>query len=229
VHVDVSSAIGLSLRVAAVATALGAVPAIVLAYALARGRFRGRSVLAAAVTAPLVLPPVVTGLFLLRLFGRGGPFGGTLDSIGVPVVFAWPGAVLAALVVGFPLYVLTLRAAVETIDPRYEELSLTLGVPPTRTFLRVTLPLALPGLAAATILAFARALGEFGATVVVAGNVEGRTRTIALAVHALLDDPDGEPHVRALVIASLLLALGSVALHEAFVRHQRRRLGREDD
>lgn len=222
--VDPWSAIGLSLSVAAAATAAALVPAVAVAWVLARWRFRGKAALSALVAAPLVLPPVVTGLVLLEVFGRGSPLGRVLADAGVPVVFGWAGAVLAAVVVGFPLFVLTVRHAFEAVDPRYEQLSLTLGVPPAETWRRITLPLALPGIAAAAVLAFARALGEFGATVVVAGNLEGRTRTIALAVYALLDAPDGEPQVRVLVGASLLLSFGSLAAYELLVRRQRARL-----
>lgn len=222
--VDPLAAIVLSLEVGAAATIAGLVPALAVAWLLARVPFRGKAVVSALVTAPLVLPPVVTGLLLLRLFGRNTPLGGLLADLGVPVVFSWTGAALAALVVGFPLYVLTIRTAFEAIDPRYEEVSLTLGVPPVRTWWRVTFPLALPGIAAAVVLAFARALGEFGATVVVAGNVEGRTRTIALAVYSLLDSPRGDQAIRPLLAASLALAFGALGAFELLVRRQRRRL-----
>jgi molybdate transport system permease protein len=222
--VDPLSAIRLSLLVATGATALGLVPAVALAWVLARGRFRGKSVVTALVFAPLVLPPVVTGLLLLRLLGRTTLIGGALAGVGLPVTFSLFGAVLAALVVGFPLHVLTVRAAFEAVDPRYEEVSLSLGVPPLHTWRRVTLPLVLPGIAAGTVLAFARALGEFGATAVVAGNMEGRTRTIALAVYTLLDSPDGETGVRVLVGASVALATLALAGAETLTRWQRRRL-----
>ncbi|MEQ1570426.1 MAG: molybdate ABC transporter permease subunit [Myxococcota bacterium] len=226
--VDPISAIGLSLSVATAATALAFPPAVLVAWALARWRFRGKSALTAVVTAPLVLPPVITGLVLLRLFGRSSPIGAALADAGVPVVFSWFGAVLAAGVVGFPLYVLTIRSAFEAVDRRYEEVSLTLGAPPAATWARITLPLSLPGIAAATVLAFARALGEFGATAVIAGNIEGKTRTIALAVYALLDAPDGEAQARPLVLASFALSFGALALFELLVRRQRVRLDLED-
>ena len=226
--VDPASAVWLSLTVATAATALAFVPALAAAWVLARWRFRGKAALTALVTAPLVLPPVITGLLLLRLFGRSSPLGAALVDLGVPVVFAWFGAVLAAAVVGFPLYVLTMRSAFEAVDRRYEEVSLTLGAPPAVTWWRVTRPLALPGIAAATVLAFARALGEFGATAVIAGNIEGRTRTIALAVYALLDAPDGDAAGRPLVAASVLLSLGALAAYEFLVRRQRARLDLDD-
>ncbi len=221
---DPWAALRLSVWVATVATLASAGPAVTVAWVLARWRFRGKSLLSALVLAPLVLPPVITGLGLLRVFGRHSPVGQALAAAGVPVVFHWVGAALAAAVVGFPLFVVLARSAFEAVDPRYEELSLTLGAPPARTWRRVTLPLALPGLAAATVLAFARALGEFGATAIVAGNVEGRTRTLALAVYALLDAPDGEARTLPLVAASLALSLAALAGYEALVRRQRDRL-----
>lgn len=221
---DPASAVRLSLIVGAVST-LAALPAAVgVAYALARGRFHGRSLLSVLVLTPLVLPPVVTGLLLLRALGRGSPLGRALDALGWPVPFTLTGAVIAAVVVGFPLYVMAIRSAFEAVDPRLEEVSLTLGVPPRRTFWRVTLPLAFPGLAAGMVLAFARGLGEFGATAVLAGNMEGQTRTIALAVYALMDAPDGEATLRTLLLASLGLSALALVGFEALNRWQRRRL-----
>ncbi|MDP2314274.1 MAG: molybdate ABC transporter permease subunit [Pseudomonadota bacterium] len=221
---DVTSAVRLSLVVGVAAAALGLVPATGVAWLLARGTFRGKSVLSAVVLAPLVLPPVVTGLLLLRVFGRSSPFGGALDAIGLPVPFTLLGAVIAALVVGFPVYVMTIRGAIEAVDRRYEEVSRSLGVPPARTVWRVTLPLAFPGIAAGVVLAFARGLGEFGATAIIAGNMEGRTRTIALAVYALLDAPGDDPRSAWLVGASAALAFAALVGFEALTRWQRRRL-----
>lgn len=223
-HVDPLAAIRLSLVVGAVATILGLVPALALAWVLARGRFWGKSLVSALMLTPLVAPPVVTGLVLLRVFGRTTTLGGWLTALGLPVTFSLFGAILAALVVGFPLYVVTIRTAFEAVDPRYEEVSLTLGVRPWATWRRITLPLAFPGIAAGIVLAFARALGEFGATAILAGNMEGRTRTIALAVYALLDMPDGEPQIRTLLAASLALSFAALAGFELLNRWQRRRL-----
>lgn len=222
--VDLLSAVRLSLVVGAVSTLAGLVPAVACAWALARGHFRGKALLSAALLAPLVLPPVVTGLLLLQALGRSSALGGWLEALGWPVPFSLTGAVLAALVVGFPLYVMSIRAAFEAVDPRLEEVSWTLGVRPWRTWLRVTLPLAAPGIAAGMVLAFARGLGEFGATAILAGNIEGRTRTIALAVYALLEAPDGEAGLRRLVWASLGLAAVALVGYEALNRWQRRRL-----
>ena len=222
--IGAGSAIRLSLEAALLSTLLSLPIAVALGYLLARVEFRGKVIVSAAVMGPLVLPPVVTGLLLLRLFGRQSPLGHALAALGLPIPFSLAGVVVAALVVGLPLFVAGARSAFESIDPRYEEVSLTLGVPRWQTFLRVTLPLALPGLGAGAVLAFARAVGEFGATVVLAGSMEGETRTIALAVYALLDLPDGDGALTTLVVASLLLSLGAVAGYEALGRWHRRRL-----
>jgi molybdate transport system permease protein len=224
VILDVGSAVRLSLAVGLAAAMLGLLPAGAVAWVLARRRFPGKAVVSALVLAPLVLPPVVTGLLLLRAFGRASPVGALLADVGLAVPFTLLGAVLAALVVGFPLYVMSVRGAFEAVDPRYEEVSLSLGVPPAATFRRVTLPLAAPGIVAGVVLAFARGLGEFGATAVIAGNIEGRTRTIALAVYALLDAPGEDGRVTALVLASVGLSLAALVGFEALNRWQRRRL-----
>lgn len=217
---DPVSAIRLSLQVGLWCAVLGLPVAVALGWVLARRRFVGRTLLSAVLLVPLVLPPVVTGYLLLRLLGRDGP----VASMGVEIPFTLAGAVVAAFVVGLPLYVMASRHAFEAVDPRYEEVSWTLGVPPWRTFLRVTLPLAAPGVAAGAVLAFARALGEFGATAVLAGNVEGRTRTIALAVYTLLESPDGETGIAILTWSSIGISLGAIAGYEWFNRWQRRRL-----
>lgn len=221
---SVASAIRLSLAVALLATLLGLVPAVALGWLLARHDFRGKALVSTLVLAPLVLPPVVTGFLLLTLLGRGGVLGSFLASMGVSVPFTLVGATIAALVVGLPLYVLSIRGAFEAVDPLYEELSWTLGEAPRRTFFRISLPLAMPGIAAGAILAFARALGEFGATVVLAGNVEGSTRTIALAVYTLLEAPSGRETTWILVIASVALSLVALLGFEALSRRQRRRV-----
>ncbi|MEC9354856.1 MAG: molybdate ABC transporter permease subunit, partial [Gemmatimonadota bacterium] len=204
---SVSSAIRLSLIIAFLATLAGLVPAVGLGWLLARRDFRGKTILSTVVTAPLVIPPVVTGFLLLSVLGASTPLGGLIASLGFPVPFTILGASIAALVVGLPLYVISVRGAFEAVDPMYEELSWTLGSSPRRTFFRISLPLALPGIAAGAVLAFARSLGEFGATVVLAGNVEGSTRTIALAVYTLLESPTGRETVWVLVGASVVISL----------------------
>lgn len=221
---DPWSAVGLSVLVGLMATVVGLVPAVALGWLLARRDFPGKAVVSTAVLAPLVLPPVVTGFLLLTLLGANGPLGGWLAAVGITVPFTLLGATLAAFAVGLPLYVLSVRGAFEAVDHQYEEVSWTLGVPPRRTFLRVSLPLALPGIAAGAVLAFARALGEFGATVVLAGNVEGETRTIALAVYTLLESPEGRAATWTLVGASIVLSLAALLGYEALSRRQRRRL-----
>jgi molybdate transport system permease protein len=221
---SVASAVRLSLLVAFLATLVGLVPAVALGWLLARRDFYGKALVSTLVLAPLVVPPVVTGFLLLRLFGSQSPVGGALDALGLPIPFSLIGAALAALVVGFPLYVLSVRGAFEAVDAQFEEISWTLGVPPRRTFFRVALPLAIPGIAAGAVLAFARALGEFGATVVLAGNIEGSTRTIALAVYTLLESPAGLRSTWLLVGASVALSLLALLGYESLSRRQRRTL-----
>jgi len=221
---SVASAIRISLLVAFLATLVGLPPALGLGWLLARHDFPGKPLLSTVVLAPLVMPPVVTGFLLLSLLGTQGLLGGLLTAVGVTIPFSVLGAALAALVVGLPLYVIAVRGAFESVDPLYEELSWTLGVPPRRTFVRISLPLALPGIVAGSVLAFARALGEFGATIVLAGNVEGSTRTIALAVYTLLESPEGRGATWVLVGASVAIALGALLGYETLSRRQRRRL-----
>lgn len=224
VGVDVGAAVRLSLWVALLCVLLGLGPAVAMGYVLARFEFRGKALLSAAALVPLVVPPVVTGLGVLALVGRRGALGSWLARLGVDLTMSEAGAVLAALVVGFPLYMLSARAAFEAVDPRLEALSRSMGHSAWRTFWRVTLPLAAPGVAAGAVLAFGRALGEFGATIVLAGNAEGRTRTIALAIYTALESPGQEPTAERLALASVALALGSVIGYEALHRWQRRRL-----
>lgn len=222
---DARSAVRLSLIVALGAVMIGLVPAVAVGWLLARRDFVGKSFVSMLFMAPLVIPPVVTGFLLLGVLGRQSVLGGLFDAVGLPIPFTIFGAVVAALVVGFPLYVMAIRGAFETVDRRFEEVSWTMGVPKAPTFRRVSLPLALPGIAAGGVLAFARALGEFGATVVLAGNLEGETRTIALAVYSLLESPSGRGATWILVIASVVLSLVALLGFESLSRWQRRRLG----
>jgi len=222
--VSPGQAIWLSIQVGIWCAALGLPVALVLGWILARYEFRGKTLLNMIVFAPLVIPPVVTGYLLLEVFGRAALIGHLFEAIGLPFSFSLAGAVLASFVVGLPFYVMVIRSAFESVDPRLEEMAWTLGAPPKRTFLRVTLPLALPGIAAGAVLAFARALGEFGATVVLAGNMEGKTRTIALAVYTLLESPNGMDASRVLVVASLLISFAALFGYELLLRWHRRRL-----
>jgi molybdate transport system permease protein len=201
-----AEALGLSLRVAA-ASLVGVVPvSLGLALLLARGRFPGKWLVEALVNLPLVLPPVVTGLALLILFGVRGPIGGWLyQTFGVTLAFHWTGAALASGVMALPLVVRPLRLSLEAIDRRLEQAAAALGAPPSHVFLRITLPLALPGLIAGALLGFARAFGEFGATVTFAGSIPGETQTLPVAIYTVLQRADGEQ-------AALRLALLSVAV-----------------
>ena len=173
-------------------TALGATllmipPGLALAWLLARRRFRGRLLLETLVSLPLVMPPVATGLILLLLFSPRGPLGRLLAAVGIDVVFTWRAVVLAMTVMGLPLFVRTVRAGFEQVDPRYEAMAATLGAPPLRVFFSITLPLAFPALAAGAVLGFARALGEFGATIMIAGSIPGVTRTLPVAIYTFAE------------------------------------------
>jgi molybdate transport system permease protein len=219
------SPIALSLLVATLGAVLGSAPAIALGWLLARREFRGKSLVTALVLAPLVLPPVVTGLLLLRVLGRRGLLGPALDAIGLAVPFTTVGAVVAGLAVGLPLYVVSARTAFEAVDRRLEEVAASFGLAPRAVFFRVSLPLATPGLLAGFVLAFARALGEFGATAVLAGDAPGRTRTIALAVYAALEAPGHDAQAMELALASVAMSLVALVVHEVFLRRHRAKLG----
>ena len=180
----------LSLKVAGWATALNAVLGVAAAYALARWRSPARDVVDAVLTLPLVLPPTVLGYYLLVLVGRRGVFGEWLDKLGIELVFTWQGAVLASTIVAFPLVLKSARAAFEGVDHQLENAARVLGVPEAGIFFRVTLPLAARGIVAGVLLAFARALGEFGATLMVAGNLPGRTQTLSVAIYEAVQAGD---------------------------------------
>jgi molybdate transport system permease protein len=206
----VLSALVLSIQVALLATALTAVVGIPLAWLLARRRFRGRGVVDLLVTLPLVLPPTVTGYYLVVLLGRRGGIGGPLYRLtGWNITFTLAAAVIAATVMALPLLVRTARAAIESVDRDLERAAFTLGRSEWRTALEVTLPLARRGILAGLVLAFARALGEFGATLMLAGNIPGRTQTVPLAIYTAVQT--GEPH-DALVLVAALTALSCAVL-----------------
>ncbi len=204
----------LSLKVAGVATLMSLPVGILVALALARGRFPGRQVLNAAVHLPLILPPVVTGYLLLMAFGRQGPVGGFLEAAGVTLAFRWTGAALAAAVMAFPLMVRAIRLGIEAVDPGLGEAAATLGRGPVAVFLTVTLPLALPGVIAGAILAFARAMGEFGATITFVAAIPGETETLASAIYALLQVPGGETGALRLVAVSVVIAFVALLASE---------------
>ena len=220
------AAVALSLRVSLVATLASLPFGVLAAYALARWRFPGRAALNLAVHLPLVLPPVVTGYLLLLAFGTRGPVGGALAEVGIVLAFEWTGAALAAAVMAFPLMVRAIRLSIEAVDPRLEEAAGTLGASPPRVFATVTLPLILPGVLAGAVLAFAKAMGEFGATITFVSNIPGRTQTVPSAIYAFLQVPGGEGAALRLVGLSVLLALGALAASEALAaRAARRTLG----
>ncbi|KWA37471.1 molybdenum ABC transporter permease [Burkholderia multivorans] len=180
----------LSLKVAGWATALDVVLGVAAAFALARWRSPLRDVVDSLLTLPLVLPPTVLGYYLLVLLGRRGVFGAWLDRLGIQLVFTWHGAVIASMVVAFPLILKSARAAFEGVDPHLERAARTLGLGEAAVFFRVTLPLAARGILAGALLAFARALGEFGATLMIAGNLPGRTQTLSVAIYAAVQAGD---------------------------------------
>ncbi len=218
-------AVLLSLKVAAVAT-LAALPiAFGAALALARGRFPGRSALDALVHLPLVLPPVATGYALLILLGRNGPVGSLLADIGIVFVFDWTGAALAAAVMAFPLLVRPMRLAIEAIDPEVDETARTLGAGFLPRLLRVTLPLAGPGILGAVVLGFAKALGEFGATITFAAAIPGETLTLPTAIYQATQLPGGETRALALCGVATVIAVAAVFASNALSRavEQRRR------
>jgi molybdate transport system permease protein len=214
----------LSLQVASLAVAVSVVPGVLLGWALARWQHPLRALLQGVLMLPLVLPPVVTGYLLLWLFGRSRPLGQAFHAVtGGHVAYTTAACVIAAAVVGFPLLVEAIRLAIVGVDRRLEQVSRSLGRGRLATFGRVTLPLALPGVAAGAVLSFARALGEFGATIILAGNVEGETRTIPVAVYTLLNVRGGEAAVRQLVAVSVALAFAALLGSFWLSARQRRR------
>ena len=209
------TALKLSLRIAVVATAWAVPFAVLIGWLLARKNFWGKTILDGLVHLPLVLPPVVTGYLLLIGFGRKGPIGGFLhDYFGIVFAFRWTGAALAAAVMGFPLMVRPIRLALETIDRRLEDAAATLGANRVLVFLTVTLPLALPGIIAGVLLCFARALGEFGATITFVSNIPGETQTLSAAIYTFLQIPDGEAAAVRMVVIAIVLALVALVAAE---------------
>lgn len=219
------TAILLSLKVATVATLVATPLGIALAYVLARRNFWGKSLLDALVHLPLVLPPVVTGYLLLLAFGRRGPIGEFLaDNFGIVFAFRWTGAALSCGVMSFPLLVRPIRLSIEAVDRRLEQAAETLGAAPWRVFFTVTLPLALPGVLAGMVLGFAKAIGEFGATITFVSNIPGETQTISSAIYSLIQTPDGDTAALRLVIVSAVIAVAALIGAEVFARRATQRL-----
>jgi molybdate transport system permease protein len=212
------------LRVAAVSTVVALPFGIVIAMLLARGSFWGKSLLDAVVHLPLVLPPVVTGYLLLISLGRKAPLGALLADFGIVFSFRWTGAALACGVMAFPLMVRAIRLSIEAIDRRMEDAAATLGASPCWTFMTVTLPLALPGIIAGMMLAFARALGEFGATITFVSNIPGETQTISAAIYTLIQVPGGDADALKLVVISIAICFAALLASEWFARRAAARL-----
>ncbi|RKF16618.1 molybdate ABC transporter permease subunit [Roseovarius spongiae] len=219
------AALALSLRVSLVAVLCSLPPAIAIAWLLARCRFWGHGLLSALVHLPLVLPPVVTGYLLLLTFGRNGAVGAFLAEWGVVFAFRWTGAALAAAIMGFPLMVRAIRLSLEAVDPRLEAAASTLGAGRIATFARVTLPLIAPGILAGAVLGFAKAMGEFGATITFVANIPGQTQTLPSAIYAFLQTPGGEDSALRLTLLAVAVALGAVVVSEWLARRVARRVG----
>lgn len=219
------TAVALSLRVSLVATLVSLPIGVATALVLARGQFPGKQLLNGIVHLPLILPPVVTGYILLIVFGRRGAVGELLDSwFGIVLAFKWTGAALAAAVMAFPLMVRAIRLAIEAVDPKLEEAAATLGANRAWTFFFVTLPLILPGILAGAILAFAKAMGEFGATITFVSNIPGQTQTLPSAIYAFLQVPGGDGPAFRLVLVSVFVAIMALLISELVATRVARRI-----
>lgn len=226
---DEWQALLLTLKVAAVALAISLPVAVLVAYLLARFRFPGHGLVNALVHLPLVLPPVVTGYVLLLMLGRKGPVGAFLnDTFGISFAFSWTGAALAAGVMAFPLIVRPIRLSFEAVDPKLEEAAKSLGARRIVSFFTVTLPLALPGILGGAILGFAKAMGEFGATITFVSNIPGETRTLALALYTATQTPSGDLAAFRLTLIAAFVAFAALIASELLARHLRSRLGGAD-
>lgn len=221
-------AVLLSLKVATVATVVSLPICVFIAFALARWHFPGKALLNLLVLLPLVLPPVVTGYFLLVAFGAQGPIGGFLSMFGITLAFRWTGAALAAALMAMPLTVRAIKLAIEAVDPKLEEAAETLGASKWRVFLTITLPLSAPGVLAGALMGFAKAIGEFGATITFVGNIPGETQTLPTAIYSFLQVPGGERDVLILVGISTLIAVAAVVISEALSRRIAARIGAHD-
>ncbi|MEW6438124.1 MAG: molybdate ABC transporter permease subunit [Pseudomonadota bacterium] len=220
------TAVFLSLRIAIVAL-LGSLPfGILVAYALARWHFPGKTLVTALIYLPLVMPPVVTGYLLLIGFGRRGVFGQALADLGIVLSFRWTGAALACAIMGFPLMVRAMRLSFEAIDPNLEKAASTLGANPVFRFLLVSLPLAFPGIIVGATLSFARALGEFGATITFVSNIPGETQTISALIYTYTQEPGGDASALHLTLVSLLIAAVAIVASEIIQARGEKRLAR---
>lgn len=216
---DEWNAVRLSLKVATIAMAASLPLAIAVAWLLARRDFWGKNLLNGLVHLPLVMPPVVTGYLLLLAFGRRGPVGTLLaDWFGIVLSFRWTGAALACAVMGFPLVVRAIRLSIEAIDQRLEAAAATLGASPLRIFSTITIPLALPGIIAGMILSFAKAMGEFGATITFVSNIPGETQTLPSAIYTFTQVPGGDAGALRLTLISIVISLGALMLSEMLAR-----------
>ncbi len=208
------AAVALSLQVALCATLLSLPLAIWVAHLLARKTFPGKQLLNAAVHLPLILPPVVTGYLLLLSFGTQGAIGGVLAKFGIVLAFRWTGAVLAAAIMAFPLMVRAIRLGIEAVDPKLEQAATTLGSSPFKVFTTITLPMCLPAIVAGAVLAFAKAMGEFGATITFVASIPGETRTLPSAIYAFLQVPGAEGPAIRLTIIAVIIAVGALLVSE---------------
>ena len=218
------TAVLLSLKVSVWATVASLPFGVLVALALARGRFWGKEILNGLVHLPLILPPVVTGYLLLLAFGRRGPLGQLLAEVGIVFAFRWTGAALACAIMAFPLMVRAIRLAIEAVDPRLEAAAETLGASRVWTFAVVTLPLILPGIIAGAILGFAKAMGEFGATITFVSNIPGETQTIPSAIYTYLQVPGGGPGALRLTLVSIAIAMTALLASEFVARRVARRI-----
>ncbi|WP_295846447.1 molybdate ABC transporter permease subunit [Tardiphaga sp.] len=219
------TAILLSLKVAVIATLISTPLGIAVAWLLARREFWGKAILDAVIYLPLVLPPVVTGYLLLLTLGKRGLIGGWLaEHLGIVFAFRWTGAALACGVMSFPLLVRPIRLSIEAVDRKLEQAASTLGAAPWKVFATVTLPLAMPGVLAGIVLGFAKAIGEFGATITFVSNIPGETQTISSAIYSLIQTPDGDTAALRLVMISVSIAVAALIASEWFARRATRRL-----
>lgn len=222
------AAVELSIRVSLWATVTSLPPGLVVAMLLSRGKFWGKSILNGIVFLPLVLPPVVTGYILLLLFGRRGPLGAFLaDNLGIVFAFRWTGAALACAVMGFPLLVRALQLSIDAIDRGLEDAAGTLGANPAWVFVTVTLPLILPGIIAGTILSFARAMGEFGATITFVSNIPGETQTLPSAIYTFTQVPGGDIAAFRLTVIAIVVSMSALLISDAIGYFVGRRIGVE--